>query len=637
MADTLKGFNKFLLSAGGLAVVLLLMVLVNFLFAGLNLRWDTTEENLYSLSDNSKNILADLEEDVTIKVFYSKNVVNLPVSIKNFARRMIDFLKEYEYFSSGKVAVEVYDPKIDSEEEEWAQKFGIEGIDLPSGERIYLGLVAVAGDQEESIAALDPSAEQQLEYSITRIIARVQTPTKPKIGIISGLPIFGASPMAFNMQNPTQAMAPWFFITELRKTYDVQEINPSSKQIESGFDLLLLLHPKNLNNQLQYAVDQHLLQGGRLIVCIDPFAIMDRSPGPVKASYLQNLFKSWGFTMEATKAVADFGFATRLRTQDNRIENNPFWISTTPIAFNRDDMITSDLETMLLPVAGGLKKNDTTDLTYEPLLVSSVNSAMQETFKLRFGVGEIRKDFVPSSEKYDLAAKISGNFKTSFPDGPPAADDQIQNPTPDPNQNQADAATDSTRLTESQKPGTIIVVADADFLFDGHYVENQNFLGFNISRVFNDNLNFLLNACEVLSGNPELIGIRSRGTFDRPFTRVQALQRKAQDRWREKEQTLLRKVEETNQKISALEKQKDASQQFLLSEEQEAEIRKFKEEKVRINRELKIVRRNLRSEIESLGNKVKFANIFLMPFLVAIVGIAYGLHKRRKSQTPLNK
>jgi len=177
----------------------------------------------------------------------------------------------------------------------------------------------------------------------------------------------------------------------------------------------------------------------------------------------------------------------------------------------------------------------------------------------------------------------------------------------------------------------IVVVADSDLLYDGYYLSRQNLLGFTISNMFNDNLNFLLNSCEMLTGNPALIGIRSRGTFERPFTRVQELERKAQDRWLDQEQALVRQVEATNEKLRLLEQQKDAGQQAILSEEQEREIQRFQEEKIKINKELKTVRRNLRADIEQLGSTVKFVNIFLVPLLIGIGGIVYAITRRRKA------
>ncbi len=629
--STLSLGGKPLFSAGGLLLVLVILVMVNVLFAGVNLRWDATEDNLYSLSKGSKQILSDLKQDVTIKVYYSQDAENIPVHIKNYANRMLDFLKEYENYGKGKVRVEVYNPKPDSEEEEWADKYGMEGANLPTGDKVYFGLVALAGDQEEAIPMLDPTREEQLEYDVTRIISRVQSSKKKKISIISSLPVFGQAPAGF-MQQPQQGMQPWLFVEEMKKSYDVNQISPSEKEIDADTDLLLLIHPKELDEGLEYAIDQYVLKGGNLIVFADPMCISDTDaqPGrpPMNVSDVKKLFDAWGIEMDMGKVVADFDYPTRLRTQNNQVEENPMWLSVQSGAFNTGEIVTGQLEGMLFPVAGAIQKKSDTTYEYTPLVQSSTNSALTEAFKARFGGGQmLRRDFKASVEKYDLVARIQGKFKTAFPGGKPNADQAKEGEDLAPDKDAADAK----HLAEGEKNATIIVVADADLLFDDYYVSNQNFLGFKISRMFNDNLNFLLNAGEMLTGSDALISIRSRGRFERPFTTVQDLEKKAQVRWLAREQELMRKVEETNQKLRQLETQKDASQKLIMSPEQEKEIRKFQEEKIRINKELKEVRRNLRAEIESLGTVLKFINIFLMVFAVAFGGGMYALYRRKKS------
>ena len=240
MSDKKRFLEKSFFSVLGLVLVLLILVMANILFARVNIRWDATGENLYSLSDSTEKILRNLQHDVTIKVFYSKSIVNTPSYIKNYANRMLDFLSEYENFSNGKVKIEVYDPKADSEEEEWAQKYGLDGVDLATGEKLYLGLVAVAADQEEIIKALDSTNEERLEYDITRIILRVQSPHKPKVGIITSLPVLGQPPNPYSGQNP---QPPWYFVTELQKTYDVKEIGADAARIDPDISLLLIIHP----------------------------------------------------------------------------------------------------------------------------------------------------------------------------------------------------------------------------------------------------------------------------------------------------------------------------------------------------------------------------------------------------------
>jgi len=616
---------KSLFSAGGAVMILFILVLINLIFSQVNFRWDATEDNLYSLSDGTKKILSDLKNDVTIKVFYTKDNVNTPIYMKNYAKRLLDFLSEYEYYSDGKIKIEIYNPQPDSEEEDWARRYGLDPIALPSGEKVYFGLAAMSLDQEEVIPTFDPTREEQLEYDITRIIARVQSAKKPKIGVISALPIFGQAPM-FNMQQPNQGAEPWAFITELKKTYDVEEISMTSESIENNIDLLLMIHPKDISDKLQYAVDQYVLNGGNLIAFVDPFAISDASQSQVKASSLDKLFKAWGVSMDAGKIVTDFELTTKLRNQSNQIEDNPLWLSVKGDFFNADDLTTAKLENMLLPVAGAIKKIPESQFEYESLLKSSKNSSLTESFRMRFGSEMLRRDFRPSNESYDLAVKIRGTFKTAFPEGKPKDKD-----SKDKIEDSKKEESKTEHLTEGKKKSTIIIVGDADCLFDSYYVSKQNFLGFNIARIFNDNLNFLLNTSEMLTGSEALIGIRSRGKFERTFTVVEDLEKKAQARWLEREQELVRKAEDTNRKLREFEQKKDASQQFIMTEEQEKEIQKFQDEKQRTNQELKVVRRNLRADIESLGTKVKFMNIFLMPMLVAIVGISYGIYRRKKS------
>jgi ABC-type uncharacterized transport system involved in gliding motility auxiliary subunit len=627
-------FNRSLLSVGGVMLILLILIFANFLFAHTNLRLDITEEGLYSLSDSTKDIISALNQDVTVKVFHSKSIVNIPVHIKTYARRVLDFLREYEHSSNARIIVEVYDPKPDSEEEEWAQNYGIEGISLPSGEQVYFGLVVMAADQEETIPFLDPTREAHLEYDITRLISKVQTTQKPKIGIISGLPVFGTPPMGFGMQSPRQGAPEWLFVTELKKNFDVKNINAAGKELEPDLDLLILHHPKNLSQEMLFAIDQYSLKGGSIIAFVDPLSVVDSTPGGVNASSLDPLLKAWGIRMDNTKAVIDFNLTTSLRNRQNQVERNPAWLSIPQASMNSENIITSQLESILYPVAGALAKTEDNPHEVETLIESSQNSALMNTSEIRFGgVEGLRRNFAPTPESYILALKIRGSFKTAFPEGPPKEKENAPSPG-DPAASKsgpADAQNPTiAALKEAQAPATVIVVSDGDHLFDGYYVNKQNFLGFNIAQIFNDNLNFLLNSSEMLAGSQALIDIRSRGKFERPFTRVQALEQKAQSRWLAREQELVKKVEETNRKLQELEQQKDPSQKFIVSAEQQAQIDSFQAEKRRINKELKLVRRNLRADIEGLGRWVKFANIFLMPLVVCLAGLAFAFYRRKK-------
>jgi ABC-type uncharacterized transport system involved in gliding motility auxiliary subunit len=628
MSQKSKVFNTSFYTAASLVVVLLILVCVNLIGSRMGLRWDITSAKVYSLSGETLDILAGLDRDITIKIFYSSGQVNTPVSIRTHAGRVQDFLDEYAHYSKGRIHIERFDPKMDSVEEEWAQNYGIQRLPLPTGESLYFGLVALSAGLDEVIAFLDPTRERQLEYDLTRLITAVQTPGTARIGVISGLPVFGQAAMPFAMQQ-SAPQPPWLFIEELRKSYTVVEIRPTAELLPEELDLLMVVHPLNLNDQLLYAMDQYLMRGGNMLLYVDPFAVSDPVSGRGSAGTLQRFFKAWGVNLDENLILMDLDFPTPLRGHDQQVEHNPVWLSLTPAAINAEHILTAQLESLLLPVAGSLAMAPQSDLEVEPLLQSSAHSAMIPNFRVRTGVEQLRKDFVSSDEAHDLALQLNGHFESAFADGAPrqtmeeSDDASAQGPLAQPR-------TTGEHLSKGVTPATVIVLADADMLFDAFSVERQAYMGFEIARMFNDNLNFLLNACEMLTGSEALIRMRSRHSLERPFTRVKELELAAQARWLEQEQALLRRIEETNQSLQQLEQRKDATQRLLISAEQETEMQRFREERARINQELTIVRRNLRAEIEALENRLKFLNIFLVPMLVSGLGIGYALFRRRR-------
>ncbi len=616
--------QKTFLSITGLIILLLILILVNILVSYANLRWDVTEEGVYSLSQGTKNILASIKTPVVIKFFYSRSNPNIPASIELYAKRIKDFLSEYEHAGNNNIRLEFYDPEPDSDEEEWAQRYGLEPIQLAGGEKIYCGLVLVSGDQEDVIEWLDPSQEKTLEYNVTRIIQDLQSVKKKVVGVISDLPVFGNP--AEQMMPGQKSEGPWFFIEELKKAYDVRNIPASSTEIDPDVSLLMIIYPKTLSEAVRYAVDQYVLSGGNLLVFVDPLCVSDRNQGPQQfmgsaGASLPKLFAAWGISMDPKMAIADFDQATRVMTRDNTPEENPLMISARGLSFNQEDIVTSGLESMLFPIAGALTQVKDSPFQFEPLVVSSENAAVIQAFKAYMGVDAIKKDFVPAGKRFNIAVRIHGKFKTAFPGG--LKEEKSANSA-------GNSKTKRPHAEQGTKEATIIIVSDADMLANHFYMQQRNLLGFAISEMFNDNLNFVANASEILTGSDELIKLRSRGKFERPFTAVLALQREAQKKWLSKEKELEARIEATNQKLRELDKEKSTSQKLVVSPQQEAEITKFKEEKQKINHELKEVRKNLRSDIEDLGTRIKWLNIFLMPFLVALVGIGFAIYKHRK-------
>ena len=622
-----KGYDykRMLISVTGLAVLFLILIFVNIILSYATIRWDVTEDNAYSLSDGTKHILSSMTEPVTIKFFYSKSNPDIPANIKVYAKQVEDFLSEYGHVGKGQIKVEMVDPKPDSDEEEWAEKYGIQAMRTQAG-KIYCGLVFVSADQEDVIPWLDPAKEQVLEYDLSSIIQGLQAQKKKVVGVISSLPVLGTRGRAMAPGQPPGKE--WLFVTEMKKIYDVREISLSVQEIDPTLDLLLIVYPKNTGPQLEYAIDQYVLSGGKALVFVDPLCVSDRVQGQQQfmrssGASLDKVFKAWGISMNSAKAIADFGQPTRVRAGNNSMEDNPLMISARGEAFNKKDVVTAGLESMLFPVAGAIRKTGDMDYEFEPMVESSKNAAMTNAFNAYLGVDAIKKGFVPAGERFNIIARIRGTFKTAFPEGAPRSEvpEAISPEKPK-----------RPHLKEGEKATTLIIVSDADMLANQFYVQQRNFFGMAISEMFNDNLNFLSNASEILTGSDDLIGLRSRGKFERPFTAVLELKKKAQKRWLANEKELVNRVDETNKKLRQLEKQKDVSQKMIISPQQEAEVARFKEERQKINRELKQVRKNLRAEIEDLGARLKGINIFLMPFLVSVIGIGFAIYKQRKTR-----
>jgi ABC-type uncharacterized transport system involved in gliding motility auxiliary subunit len=630
--------NRMLWKVGGgvagLALLLVILVATNLIISRLRLRVDLTEENLYTLSDGTRQVMKKLSEPVTLKLFFSRSLPDVPVQLKAYATQVEDVLHEYRLAGGSKVILEVYDPEPDSDAEESAQRYGVspQSMDVFSPPA-YFGLVAVSGDREGTIPALDPRTEGMLEYNITRLIYRVAHPEQPVVGVMSALPVLGDSAPAYGMPPPGGRAEPWLVFQEIREDYDLRRIETDVDRIPDDVEALIVVHPKEFPPKTLYAIDQFVLRGGRLLAFVDPFSVADlegagNAPSPFgrpdTSSDLGPLLAAWGIGYDKGQVLADMKAISRLRGEGNRVEESPVFLTLQKGQIERDDILTAQLSVLMLPFAGGFTDNTTEKLTVTPLITSSDLSALVPAMTAQFGAQAINRDFKPDPLGHALAVRITGEFPTAYPNGKPkdaASEDDDEDDG---------AETQEGEGGFSSGRSAVILVADADLLYDRFCVEALNFFGAQAYRPLNDNAAFFANAVEQVAGSEDLIGIRSRGDFFRPFDRVTALEDAARRQWREKEQSLEKELQETRSQLSQLQTQKDQGQAYILSPEQKKAIARFRDQERRINGELKDVRKNLRRDIERLGVKVKVVNIVLMPLLISLVGVVYGLSRRHR-------
>ncbi len=623
---------------GSVVLLLICLVAVNVMASFIPLRFDLTEERLYTISDGSRKILESLQEPVRINFYYSRNNAELPPNFKTYAQRVQELLEEYAAISNGQLILEISDPKPDTEEEEWAQKYGIKSITLPSGNTVYFGAVVSMLDQEMLLPYFDQRRQEFLEYDITQAIQKVSSTSTSKVGLLSALNLQGGR-SRIPGQPPLQK---WVFQSELEKSVSVENLPLSTEEIPDDISLLIVLHPRGFSPRLQYALDQYVLRGGRLVVLLDPNARADMtSPEnqfgqqPQLASDLPNLLKTWGVEYDSTKVVGDRLHATQVNTGQG-VMSFPMWMTFRTQSLDQEHPITAQLENLLFVEAGSLKKAAESKTDFTALLSLSEQSGLIDAFQLRFSApDQLSRDMKVDESAKAVMAITAGNFSSAFPNGQPAKETKDTQAQAAVDESEAETPLKHTHLNESADRNSILLFSDVDFLSDQFSVQKLNFLGQSIIQPTNDNLNLMLNAAEHLSGNEALMSIRSRGRFSRPFTRILAMQKQSQLLHQTEERQLLSQLDEVQQRLNSLLESagKQGQKEVILSPEVQEEIQQFREEERQARRKLRDVRKILRQDIERLGQGLLLLNMLLVPLIVGIIGVfvyRYRTRQRRK-------
>lgn len=622
--------GKHWLSISSLAVAVVLFFAVNIFSNAALTQWrlDLTENNLYTLSDGTRHILRGLDEPVTLRFFLSRDVVNGVPAVASYAQRVEDLLREYERQAGGNIKLEIINPEPFSQEEDMAQRNGLKSVPVSDGgDPLYFGLVGTnTVDDTEVIPFFSPNREKLLEYDVTRLVYQLNQTEPPVVGLLSSIPLKAQPRMGMGQRQKS-----WLIVDQIEKTFKVESIDAKSGSIPDDVDVLMVVHPKDLSDRMLYAVDQFVLGGGHALVFVDPYMEVEaRGRGTTESeSDLKPLLDDWGVELVEGKVAADMQFAQRVRYQQNQrqvVGEFPVWMDVQPSYFNADDVVTANLGDVFLATPGILRKKKDSDVTFTPLIHTTKQADMVDASLITDAMSpaEIIKDYKPGSEALTLAARVSGSVNTAFPDGAPA-------PAPGDDEGKND---DSQAPNKPQlKSGTVnaIVVADADLLHENFWAQRQNVFGNQILVPSASNADFVINSLENLTGSSDLISVRSRGEFSRPFTKVADIRQSAELKYRQKEQELLDRLDQTEKSLRELEQgRRNDQNQLVLSEEQQQEIDKFRAEKVRIRKELRQVQHQLRKDIDSLEGWLKFVNIGLLPILIGVGATVVSVQRSRR-------
>jgi len=619
---------------------------------GKPLKLDVTEQKLYTLSDGTKAILAKLNQPIRAKLYYAKTAsLKGPDQIRffnNYYEFVKALLEEYVAASNGMVELEDIDPRPFSDDEEQALKYGLRRFPITEEESFFFGLVVQTQfGVEKAIPFFSPERQNFVEYDISYLIDTVVTRQKKKIGVLSSLPVMGddvTGYMAQMMMRQGQRPKPaWTFVEHLRKQYEVETVATDVNDI-NNVDILLVIHPKNLPERTLFAIDQFVLKGGRTIICVDPYCFSDRPPQQMgmqmqmqhdSSSNLNMLTKTWGLEMSDKTFAGDRALASMANIRANqRPERIISYLTLTPegSCFAEDNVITAELNQVRMLFAGVLKEvaepngADDSDSNIQRVpIITTTNRGGTFTignqYELMFLDGEsLMKQFSDGTEPVAMGYVITGRLKSSFPNGI-----EVESESPDPNDpNQTITTTEHfTGLKEAEQDCVVAVFSDVDFISDNMAYQNS-FFG---KVVVGDNSTLMLNAIDDLSGSSDLVSIRSRGNFKRPFTVVDDIELQAEaDTTEEVEKINLQIAGLQSELQSILSSAKEGQEEFIGSTFDQ----KKKQYELKIHqaqRQLRKVKMTKREKIEHLGNRLRQANMLAAPMVILVMAIVLGIRR----------
>ncbi|WP_411846217.1 Gldg family protein [Roseibacillus persicicus] len=640
-----KANNPVLNAVLGIIALVLITFFANWLMAlssAGNRTLDLTEDKVHTLTDGTKAILSELkdsEAEVVINYYATRDAEFMPRDLELYMKKVDGLLKRYQALAGDNLRIVNLDPKPDTDAEDSANLDGIAGQQL-NDENLYLGLSVSFLDEKATIPFLSPQAETQLEYQLSSAIARVARTNRPTLGLMSALPMTGSAPaMGMPGQPPSR---PFVIYEQLGQLYDIRDIGmtPTAADLD-GLSAVLLVHPAGITPETEYLLDQYLLKGGTLVAALDAFSITAQQTGggnpmmgqpglPTSSTFSKELLDSWGVSFISDEVLADGNYRTQFRDGASTSA-----LSLTKDALpQKDSLITDSLDNLFLVLAGAITSQGKDGLSHTSLIRSSTQSGFVDGMRAsRLDpslLGAIRMD----DKAYDLAVHIQGTFKSAYPDGNPA--DQA-----DEDENEEDSVADEaakaeaeaeeesepkeTGLAESEKPGNVFLIADSDFLGDS-FAYQQVFGGLMAPQ--GDNVAFLLNILDQVTGSKHLIGSRARGDSRRPFTVVQEMESDFEQKFGEKREKEQKELDEISTRLNELIQAQQKNGQVVLEGELKTEYDKAIAKQVEARKRLRELEKDLRREKDSLATKYTLANLLIVPLVVILFGLGVFLKRR---------
>ena len=608
-----------------------------------NVQVDLTQQHLYTLSPGTRQILAGLKDPVTLKLFYSRKLGAAVPSYGAYADRVREMLEQYAAVSNGKVKLEFYDPEPFSSTEDHALAYGLQGVPVDqSGEQVYFGLAATnLLDDERTIGFFQPEREPFLEYDLSKLIYDLSNPTRPVVGVMSALPLEGdPRAMMMNQGRPGGAGQPYASTMLLHQTNEVRTVPTDAQVIDPAIQVLLVAEVPNMSVATQYAIDQFVMRGGRLMAMVDPWSeAMAAAPSPTgmppdnTSSDLPTLFKAWGIEFDPNQVVGDLDGAWRVRAgPSDRVQAVDYvaWFNIRD-GINHSDPATADLQQVTVASPGFIAKAPGAAINFTPLLISGLRSGLLPVDAVKMpDPAKVLANFKPEGGPRVIAARLRGELKSAFTGPPPLAKDQKL------------PANFPAYIAATKGPANLVVVADSDILDDRFWVRIQDFFGQSQATPFSDNGPFVANLVDTLAGGDALIGLRARGTSSRPFVLVDQMQADAESQFRQTEQTLQQHLDAVQKQLQTLRQGNapgggtsagqsgDQSAQPVITAEQRSAIDAARQDILTTRQKLRAVQFDLNRGIARLETELRLFDIVLVPAVLTLLAIGLGIVRRRR-------
>ena len=615
--------RRYLVISTLLAGVLLLAgnIAAQKLLAGA--RIDFTEGQLYTLSYATKSTLQDISEPVDLTFAYSRKVGQAFPAVQAHAARVRELLASYEAASGGRLRVREIDPSPFSEAEDEALAAGIPGVPSGGNDPLYFGVIGRNTiDDVRILPFLAPEQDLTLEYDLTRMIARLNHPEPPHVGILSSL-------QGLNSPDPAGG---YVLLQDIARSFEIDPVPEDFSVLPDGMDVLLVAHPPPLSSRQEWLIDQYLLRGWRAVFLVDPAAKIAvtgdvfGTSGELARSTLGRPGRAWGVEL-SPDAVADAAFAlpVPVETANGRIENlaHPLFIGVPAEAMNREDPITADLVRVVnFGAPGALIAGTPPDgVSLTPLIMTGPSPAFIDAGEAArdMSPAEVLRNYKSLPGPLPLAMRVSGLLVSAFPSGAPAID-MPRDPAAA-EAARALAAALPEHIRAGERPAEIVIVADADFIADEFYIAEGG------GAAVADNGALVLNALDALAGGGELSRLRSRAPALRPMTRIDRMRSAAEDQYFRQQSELESRLAAAQARLAELQDSGTGDGFFSgdpeaeLSDDERRELASLREDILGLRARLRETERDYRRGIDQLEGTLKALNIWGGPVLVAIAGL----------------